>query len=378
MAFTYYVCNLFTGEVMEEVPFTKFSYNRTLNRPGGWTAEIPYNHPKATRDILNPGAVGVYVDQNGSVRFGGLLWTAEVEFGGNLKVGGQGFLDIARDPRKLIRSRGGMTYATGVNPTEVTFTGVDQFRIVEDLVNHATFYNFGTVVDRVDFHGPAGGGLSGVTRDRTYWTYELKPIGEAIEQLSAVINGFDFSESYTWTAGDPDVITPRIDLWYPRKGGAQDLVLEQGKNLILLRQTLDATKLATRAIATGSGIGDAMLMSEAVDLAQEYPTGAYPLLQTVHSYPDVSIQETLDDHAARDLATYKYPVETLEVEILDITDSELGTFGEGDTFRVIANDGYVAVDGDYRIESMDVTISDTGFVKIGATMADEQASLGTA
>lgn len=375
--FRYHVCDLFTGEEVDEIECQSIEYSLTVNRPGGWRAELPMRHPKATRGTIAPGTRSFFVERGGTVHFGGLLWTTEADASGStpqLTIGGQGFFDYYRSEQRKIRSRLGMTYATGDNASEITFTGVDQFRIVDDLLDHAAVWagaaNVGYTA--INFHGPAGSGLSGITRDRTYWAYEGKPIGEAIEQLAAVERGFDFSESWAISGS---VFTRSLELWYPRRGNRQGRVFEVGKNVVLMRESLDASQLATRALNYGSGEADAMLTSEAIASANEYPAGPYPLVETTKHYRDVSEQDTLDDHAERDLRAASFIGQSITVDVVEGIDTTIETISEGDTVRLIADDGYLQVDDYMRVLTKRVQIDSNGFPKMNMTLANEAATL---
>lgn len=375
--FRYHVADLFTGEEIDEFEAVDFEWTTTLSRPGGWKCKLPMRHEKAARSTFAVGARSVYVTRGGNVLFGGMLWSSGAQSSGETPLvtfGGQGHFHYYRGERRKIRSRLGMTYATGDNAMEITFAAVDQFRIVDDLLDHAAAFagaaNVGYAA--VNMHGPGVGGLSGVTRDRTYWSYEGKPIGEAIEQLAAVEDGFDFSESWGFSAG---LFTRSLDLWYPRKGNRENRVFEIGKNVVLLDENQDAEQLATRAFNYGSGQDDAILTAEAVDASMEYPAGAYPLMETSEHYRDVSEQATLNAHAQRDLRAASIVGQTVNVEVVESVDTTIETVGEGDTVRLIADDGFVQLDDYMRVVSKTVSVNANGFPTMKMTLVNEAASL---
>jgi hypothetical protein len=374
--FVYYVCNIFNGDVLEELPFTQFQYSRTKNRPGGWSAEIPYRHPKVTPGLLEPWTRAIYVGKDERILSGGILQHRNTSTGESMKIGGEGFFSYFREGRRSIRSRVGMSNATGTNNYEVTFTQKEQFDIVSDILTHASVYAGGASIDYDDiiYHGPGASGQSNILRDRTYWTYEYKEIGEAIEQLSEVINGFDFSDSFFWDNGR---IGRNLDLWYPYKIGPTPITFEVGANVILLNRDEDGDELATRAIALGSGEADAQLASFASDSSQEYPTGAFPLLESIETYSDVSIRSTLTSHAQHDLNQKRRLKDTLETKITNLWETELGAFDWGDSVIAYANDGALQVDDVYRIESYTVTIDQNGGTSIEPSLASFDASVGT-
>lgn len=372
--FIYYVCDLFSGEVLEELPFSKFSYTRTKNRPGGWSAEIPYRHPKVSASLLDPWTKSVYVGRGDAILAGGILQYRTTTEGEPMKVGGEGFFSYYRDGRRHLRSRVGMTSATGANGYEITFTQVEQFDIVQNMLNHAAAYGTSVEYDDINYFGPGVGGISGVKRDRTYFTYEYKQLGEAVEQLSEVIAGFDFSESYYWSGG---LINRAFNLWYPYKGATPPIIFEVGANVLLLERDEDGAEFATRAIALGSGEADAQLKAEAIDTTKEFPTGRYPVLESIETYSDVSIQATLNSHASHDLIQKKVLRDTIETQITDKLETQLGAFDWGDRIQAVADDGALQLDDLYRIESYSVDIDQNGAVSVKPSLALFAQSIGT-
>jgi hypothetical protein len=113
-----------------------------------------------------------------------------------------------------------------------------------------------TIAPGADIGVAGGSELSGVLRDRTYQAYEVKQIGEAVEQLAAVDGGFDFAIDVTPSFGK--VLT----LSYPRRGriaGTTGIVFESGKNLLGYTEDVDAGRQATIYTAIGAGDGADML-----------------------------------------------------------------------------------------------------------------------
>jgi hypothetical protein len=383
------VTNLFTGLVLEELAFDQFQYTRTKNVPGGWSATMSHQDRKLsiTPSLLEPWTRGIYLDYDGVILAGGILMPKHIDplstAGATLEIGGEGFFSYYREGRRSIRSIDGMRYAWAPSRYEVRFDQVDQFLIVQDFFAHAAAWvalggsqgNIGW--DAVRFYGPGVGGvgvpagLTGLLRDRSYFTYEYKGIGEAIEDLSAVIDGFEFSESYAWAGGNK--INRYFDLWYPEKGiEAEPVDLQFG--LRKLSQEKDPKGFATRTIATGAGDKDAKLEAYAFDFEQEFPIGSYPALEKVVSYTDVIVPATLQGHADRDLAVSKIIQQTLDVEFLPVGDFVPGAIDWGMSLDVYVDDGDLQINDSYRIESISATIDRESQVTLTGTLALEAQS----
>jgi len=383
------VCDLMSGNVLEELGFDQFQFNRTKNVPGGWSATLSHRDKRLALlpGLLEPWTRSIYLDMNGVILFGGILLPKSTDpesaAGATLGIGGEGFFTYYREGRRSIRGTQGMIYADLPSQWEVRFNQKDQFLIVADLLNHAAAYageaNVG--YDGIVFHGPGAGaagppavpaGLTGRLRDRSYFTYENKGIGDAIEQLSSVIDGFEFSESYGWAGGGGQV-QRFFDLWYPEKGQVAP-ALDLRFGLRSLKQSIDPKDFATRVISTGSGDKDAKLTVEVQDVEREYPDGAYPVIEKITDYSDVIEEDTLLGHAQHDLGVARIITQTLDVELLPVGGYQPGSIDWGNTMDVYVDDGDLQINDEYRLESMAMTVGREGETVITGTLVLEAQS----
>lgn len=334
-SYRHLVADLLTGTIREEIPFSTVRYSHVLNRPGGFAATLPLRHPKATRANLDPGRTAVYVERDGVIVWGGILWTAKASVeSATVEVGGEGFWSYFR--RRLVR-------------TTKTYAAADQCFIARDLVAYAQAQAGG------DLGVVVGAETSGVLRDRTYWHYERKNIGEAVEQLAAVQGGFDFNIDVSWVAG---VITKTLQVQYPRRGRATATVFELGSNIEGLDQEIDATRQANIIDGLGAGEGDTMLITTVSDLSVVPP---YPLLEDVVTYKDTSVTTTLRLSTLAELVARSTPVERLPTLLAHAgPDTVLGSFITGDTIAVRGAAGFLAVDQQMRITNYEVNVDQNG------------------
>lgn len=340
------IADLLTGTIREEIPFSEVKYSHVLNRPGGFAATLPLRHPKATRANLDPGRTAVYVERDGVIVWGGILWTAKASVDdATVEVGGEGFWSYFR--RRLIR-------------TTKVYTAQDQCLIARDLVTYAQSQPGG------DIGVTVGSETSGVTRDRTYYHYERKNIGEAVEQLAAVQGGFDFNIDVAWAGG---AITKTLQVQYPRRGRATAIVFELGSNIEGLDQEIDATRQANVIDGLGYGTGEDILISTVSDLSQTPP---YPILEDVHTNKDVRVATTLQLAALSELVSRSTPVERLPTLLAHSgPDTELGSFITGDTVTVRGRDGYLSVDEQMRITNYEVSVDEEGREAVGLGLQSE-------
>lgn len=124
--------------------------------------------------------------------------------------------------------------------SQVTWTQKDQAEIAFGLVQQAQRHpggSYGIVLGRT----PA----TGVLRDRTY---ELGDnIGDRLQELSEVIDGFDWDITSTSAGG------LQLDIWYPQRGTElEGIVLEFGGAIASGTRTVDSGDYANHIRATGT------------------------------------------------------------------------------------------------------------------------------
>lgn len=306
---------------------------------------------KVTRANLDPGRSAIHVERDGVIVWSGILWTARADVASAVvEVGGEGWWSYFR--RRLVR-------------VTRTYSAADQLFIARDLINYAQAQPGGNVGVLV------GTETSGVGRDRTYYSYERKGIAEAVEQLAAVTNGFDFAIDVAYESG---VITKRFRPAYPRRGRTTAIVFELGTNLESLSQEIDATRQANQIDAIGAGEGDAMLIATATDTSQ---LASYPLTEDVIALKDVSVTSTLVGHAALEVAARVAPVMRLPTLVAHQAspDVSLGAFITGDTITVKGSDGYVSVNEQMRIMEYATSVDVNGREALTLALAQLEAAL---
>lgn len=333
--YRFLVGDLVTGVLREEMPFTDVKYSDALNGPGAFTATIGLRHPKATRANLDPGRTVLYVERDSVILWGGILWGVGLSVdNATISLTGEGFWSYFR--RRHIRDT-------------IGYAGVDQLAIAQTLVAYAQAAVGG------DLGVIIGGETSGVLRDRTYNSWERKNIGEAVEELAAVENGFDFAIDVAYdTSG---AIGRTFRTFYPQRGRSTSIVLELGSNLRGFTQTIDAVAQANLIDVIGAGDGASMLIESVTDMSEVPP---YPLLEDVLTYKDINQSATLTGHGEAALAARATPVETVPTVAQAGPDTGLGSYITGDEITVRGHDGYVDVDDRVRIIEIAVTVDDQG------------------
>jgi hypothetical protein len=323
--------------VADDLPLNDVRYDDALNRPGSLSASLAMSSRYATLEILREGQVAVYVERDGRIDWGGLIWEIIPESGQKIAIGAEGWLGYW--DHRTIRK-------------DVQFDNIEQFTIAATLLTDAQDeVVFG---DGYDLGIPVTwDALSGVTRDRLeeYRPWKAKNLGEAIRQLAAVENGFDFAMSYQVAANR---INKAVKLYYPRKGRDTQFLFEYDTdptgqpvgNIVSYRYPKSAASMAWAGDGWGDGADETRLKSSFVD---ETKRGVFPPFDAAPSFTGVTIQSTLDEHTE---ATFASSKDSRRVPIITVNPDlppKWGDFLLGDTARVIIHDGFVQLDGSYRI-----------------------------
>lgn len=337
-SYRYLLADVLTGDLLAEIPFESATFSHVLNAPGAFTGTLALKQPLSLQAVLstslNYGKVAMYVERDAVIVWGGMLWADAPDFeNGTVDVSGEGWHSYFR--RRVLRAR--KIYAAADQTTG----------IAKDLIDYAQGVAGGDI--GVDTSGVAA---TGVLRDRTYEAFERKNIGEAVEQLAAVDDGFDFRYDSSWSSGS---IVTRFLTQYPNTGRATNFVFEG--QLSSLKMTRDASSLATNVDAMGAGEGDLRLIATVSDPSL---LGVYPVLDDVVSNTDVSVLATLDSQARQRLTRGKAPIVIPSIDVDPSADPTIGSYIPGDIVRVRGGYGLAEVDGLFRVTSYGVKVDDAG------------------
>jgi hypothetical protein len=349
-AYRYLAYDLLSNVALGELPLSIRKFGEVLNGAGEFNAQAPIDADTASLLMAAtvPERTIVYIERDGTLVGGGFIIWRRIRRGNDMPMTlwGAGVSSIWRRNRIV---------------ANLTYTALDQFTIARNLVTHLQSQAGGNIGISV------GSGTSGVLRDRTYYGYERKNLGDALSELAAVDNGFDFAVECSMVAGAP---VKNLVLSYPRRGriaGSTGIIFETGKNIVNYEFEEDGTRSARAIDALGSGDGADMKISTAVDTA--LIDAGYPLTAEVISHKDVTVQATINAHALAAMrarsATPTFL--TVTVDPNDI-DAGLGTWIVGDDALVRItdsnfprrSDGSPGHESYYRILAYSVDIPDDG------------------
>jgi len=317
------------SSILGELPITSASWTHALNSAGSASLSLPLKLSASeqvgiTSETLAPGRTAIYVERDGVILWGGILWTAGYDITGNsVSLGCAGWHSYFA--RRLLR----------INQT---YSAVDQLTIARSLIDYA--------------QGEGGGSLgiltteattSGVTRDRSYFHYERPTIAGLIDNLSAVDDGFDFRYDTYYNAG---TIETAFRTTFPTRGRETNFVFEAGVNADAASYSCDASRMATMVDALGAGEGENILISVSTDPGL---LSAYPLLEDALSFSNVTNVSTLKEHGDYRLARGSAPVCIPSLSVDPNGIPGVGSWLVGDLVTVRLKYGVLNVDERFRI-----------------------------
>ena len=254
------------------------------------------------------------------------------------------------------------------------FTQLDQDTIVAEMIGYASTVDtsagasFGAgaylpmVAENVNPDGSPRAALSGQLRDRAYLGNQK--LDEALSNLAAVLNGFDYDLA-PYGAGTADAVR----VFYPYQGTQRfDMALVYGSSVSALTRTVNSGDYANYWRVLGEGTEEAQLYAEATNTdALDVTVTGLGLWQSGDNASDVSIQSTLDEKARGDLAQSSILVPSYTVTMRPGA-YVWGSPNMGDVVPLVVRSGRLDVATDVRVVGLTYDIGDDGDEKVDLTV----------
>jgi hypothetical protein len=277
-----------------------------------------------------------------------------------------------------------------LNIETTMFSQQDQDYIVSGLVTQLWFssppsgsgsvwFQPGDYLPIHDAHpvAPDGSGraASGQLRDRTY--YGSQNVGQAISDLAAVINGFDFAIAPLFTDSYDMLL-----VYYPRQGVTRsDIGLVYGATVSGLTRTVDSTTYANYIRLLGNNTGlpaGTQLFSEAFNPDTNNVTvNPVGLWMTADNAATVIDQPTLDQTAQGELNLDGLLVPTYAVTMRPDA-YRYGFPNMGDTVPLVVKVGRLNVNTTVRVLGITYTVGDDGQEDVTLTLGRPLTTLADA
>ena len=336
--YTYLFCDLRTDTLLAELPLAGVSYSYELNGIGRLSGTIPYTDetlPLDPETASQPGRTAVYVDRDGVLVWGGIIWTRQNTKGGK-QIQAAEFMSYFQ--HRYVKKTLSTDTSLLIDPAYVDQGGQrlysDQMWIVWSLMRYAQGQPGGSIGIDVN---PLAGPPHGINRTVTYFGYERPEIYKAISELANADDGFDFGVEIGWTSAANNQ-TPRryrrARTWFPRRGRtAQEsgLVFSKGGghgSIIDYDWPEDGTSLVTEMSGLGAGSGEARIVKTAT--ATDLINSGWPLLEGVATYEGVIDEAQVQGLTNADLSARSRADVQPTFEVAADVDPAFGSYEVGD------------------------------------------------
>ncbi|MFJ8144693.1 hypothetical protein ACIQ6R_06410 [Streptomyces sp. NPDC096048] len=337
--YTYLFCDLRTDVLLAELPLANVTYSFELNGIGTLRGTIPYNDETLQLDpeiASMPARTAVYVDRDGVLIWGGIVWTREQVSGGKAIQAAE-FLSYFQ--RRYIKKTLSSDLSQISDTRYVNEGGQriwqDQKYLIWSLLWYAQAESGGSI--NVDIN-PLTGTAHGVNRyGTTYFGYERPEIYKAISELSAADDGFDFGIEVGWTSSANNQAPRRYrraQAWYPRRGRTADesgLVFSKGGvagSILSYDWPEDGASMVTEMTGLGEGEGAARIVKTA--RSQALIDAGWPLLEGVAKYDNVVDAAQVQGMTNADLQTRSQSMVQPTFEVAADADPAFGSYSVGD------------------------------------------------
>jgi hypothetical protein len=359
--YRYLIADLITNEIIAELPLTGVAFTQQLNTAGTFTGHLLLSGINTAAFNVDastiPGRNGIYVDRDGVLVWGGIIWGREYNSASQLLT---------------LQAREFISYFEHRRITQtVDFAGIDQLVIAKTLVEDAQDAPSGDIGIVYNTEGET---TSGVLVDRVYYSYELKTVFNAIQDLSRQQDGFDFHVDVYY---DPSTGVPvrAFNTYYPKVGTSYDindsgaLMFEfPAGNVVEYEYPEDGSIVANTVYALGAGSNEGKLIS--VAQTADFLAAGWPLLETQANYSDITDQTVLDNLAIGQAVATSYPPTTLKLTAPPYVDPIFGTYEVGDEARILITDSRFpqTLDETYRIVALSVQPGEDGPERVTLTL----------
>ena len=191
--------------------------------------------------------------------------------------------------------------------------------------------------------------------NKTYRGYELRSIGEELDEYSDTVDGFEYRidcyyDPGTATFGREFVLLPINFPDPPAAGevaplsryGADKLIFTYPGNISEIKIDESAEEAATRFFVTGNlgDLGDDASQPYAAASAQDLLQAGWPLLDQEEDAKDIGDEETLYKYAKRYLDEHRPPIADINVSVNGSLQPVVGSYAPGDWCGVVVDDEF--------------------------------------
>ncbi|MDQ8707862.1 hypothetical protein RCO28_36150 [Streptomyces sp. LHD-70] len=334
--YRYIAAHALTGDILHGyLPLTGVECGPELNGPGSLSATLEPGLMRPVTEFLDPGNTLLYVERDGKLAWGGIIWRAEPQ-GASFPIEAAGFgsyLHRRYDLHGNLDGRG-------------PYIEADPCQVIRDVWAYAQEQPDGDLnvaVDDTKAKATTGTSKSPYSLPKT----EAQNLGEVIDEMAEIEDGLEWSESVNWSGRLGRFsrwATHRIHLGAPRLGRRrEDISFTSGINIASTPQVVrDADEYAQIVVALGAGQG--RKRPHAVDTVRDGRLRLEHRLETneknVAQLRDRAHQQRLRRQVLTDIT---------ELDVLDHPAAPFGAWNIGDDVLVRLREQHTSYEGWHRI-----------------------------
>lgn len=361
--YSYRFANLLSDSDIAELELSNVRFDRRIITPGSFSASIAVTNLDIASQVkkIIPARTVVHVYRDADIWGTYIIWSMRVRSSsrGPVTVEFTGATLESWFYRRIV-------------DVNLLFTQADQFTIARSLVFNAQI-GWTPYAAAADLSITEGTNLSGIKRDREYKITDAVSVGQRLEELANLVDGFEYMIN-TYVDQDLNARVRKFVVATELGEGFADVVFDYPGSIAGYEITYDATDTATAWWTRGDTIDDDVvaeavpLMLEAPVLSDTWLANSFPHLDKVVDYSSVTVLQTLEDYAAwwRDNRSGVWAVPVIEINTTNvptlITPSSLGSSAQFTILDEFFGLGETGPDFSYRnrIVGIEVTPPERG------------------
>lgn len=325
--YTYRFADLLSDADVAELELSNVRFDRRIITPGAFSGSITVTNSDMANQVKKvvPAKTVVHVYRDADIWGTYIIWQVRVRSSSRsgVQVEFQGASLESFFYRRLL-------------DLDQTYNDVDQFDIARDLVSIAQtgWMPYPNAPQLGIISNPAV--MSGVLRDRSYYITDAATVGQRLEELANVDNGFEYMIN-TYVDSDAGLRVREFVLAEQLGSENIDVTFSYPGSIDSYEIQMDATAAATAFWTRGDSIQDDVtadaraLMTLEPALAEEWLDAGFPHLDRVIDYSTVIELSTLEAYAQwwKDNRAGVFSIPIISINTTDIatliTPSSLGT-----------------------------------------------------
>ncbi len=312
-----------TTVVNADVKFRDLECRWVLNSPGAIEVTLPFDTTSYSE--WTPGAREIRLERDGTRIFGGYVWAVSGSSQDRESVAARGLGYFSALRSRLVTS-------------DLIYADTNQHQIAWNLINHTQ----GQANGALGFTQGAHTGSSRA-RDRGYCANERPNVGDAISDLAAFDDGFDYEISPTKV----------FNTWSPTRGASSGITFT-GTNEVVLDWEEDATE----ALSYVTAIGNDDCNPYVAEVSDGAAISTYNRLHGVVELSDTDRKREVTAKANETLRQRKRGMFRARVSFDDEFGPAWGTYEVGDTVVVNVAEKFATFNRTLKIVERVVSLED--------------------